>query len=65
MQIVEREILAPLRHDVFTSLAELQHAPAFGCARVNDRSLQKLARSRCSVFEAIEREALRPLPSER
>ena len=37
VQIVEREILAPLRHDVFTSLGELQHALAFRCAGVNDR----------------------------
>src|SRR3970282_1220381 len=28
VQIVEREILAPLRHQVFTSLAELNHALA-------------------------------------
>jgi transposase len=65
VQIVEREILAPLRHDVFTSLAELQQALAFGCARVNDRPFQKLAGSRRSVYEALERETLRPLPAER
>lgn len=65
VQIVEREILAPLRHDVFTSLAELQHALAFGCARVNERPFQKLAGSRRSVFDALEKETLRPLPAER
>jgi transposase len=65
VQIVEREILAPLRHEVFTSLAELQNAIAFGCARVNDRPFQQLAGSRRSVFDALERETLRPLPPER
>lgn len=65
VRIVEREILAPLRHEVFTSLAALQHALAFGCSRVNDRPYQTLAGSRRSVFEALERETLRPLPAER
>ncbi len=65
VQIVEREILAPLRHDVFHSLAELNHALAFGRERVNDRPFQKLAGSRRTVFEATERASLRPLPVER
>ncbi|MEP7384763.1 MAG: IS21 family transposase, partial [Gemmatimonadota bacterium] len=34
VQIVEREILAPLRHDVFHSLAELAHAIAYALERV-------------------------------
>jgi transposase len=46
VQIVERDILAPLRHDVFHALAELNHALAFGRERVNDRPFQKLAGSR-------------------
>jgi transposase len=50
---------------VFTSLAELQHALAFGGARVNDRPFQKLAGSRRSVFEALERDTLQSLPAER
>lgn len=65
VQIVEREILAPLRHDVFHTLAELQHAIAYARERVNDRPFQKLAGSRRSVFEATERAALRPLPPTR
>ena len=65
VQIVEREILAPLRHDVFHSLAELNHALAFGRERVNNRPFQKLAGSRRSVFEATERATLRPLPPAR
>lgn len=62
VQIVEREILAPLRHTVFHSLAALNQALAAGRERVNDRPFQKLAGSRRSVFEATERAALRPLP---
>ncbi len=65
VQIVERELMAPLRHDVFHSLAELNHALAFGRERVNDRPFQKLAGSRRSVFDATERTMLRPLPSSR
>jgi len=65
VQIVERELLAPLRHDVFHSLAELNHALAFGRERVNARPFQKLAGSRRSVFDATERAALRPLPPSR
>ncbi len=65
VQIVEREILAPLRHDVFYSLAELQHAIAYLRERVNERPFQKLAGSRRSVFLALERPALRPLPPTR
>ena len=65
VQIVEREILAPLRHERFTSLAALNVALAEGRERVNDRPFQKLAGSRRSVFEATERAALRPLPPTR
>lgn len=65
VQIVEREILAPLRHDVFHALAELNHALALGRERVNDRPFQKLAGSRRTVFEHTERATLRPLPSSR
>jgi transposase len=65
VQIVEREILAPLRHERFTSLAELNHALALARESVNNRPFQKLAGSRRSVFEATERAALRPLPPTR
>jgi transposase len=65
VQIVEREILAPLRHEVFHSLAELAHAIAFARERVNDRPFQKLAGSRRSVFLATEHAMLRPLPATR
>ena len=65
VQIVEREILAPLRHDVFHSLAELQHAIRLACDQLNARPFQTLAGSRRSVFEATARAALQPLPPTR
>jgi len=65
VQIVEREIVAPLRHDVFHTLADLAHAIAYALERVNTRPFQKLAGSRRSVFEATERATLRPLPPTR
>ncbi len=65
VQIIEREVLAPLRHERFASLADLNHALAFALERVNNRPFQKLAGSRRSVFEATERAALRPLPASR
>lgn len=63
VQIVEREILAPLRHTVFTALVDLNIALVEGRERVNDRPFQKLAGSRRSVFETVERATLRPLPA--
>ncbi len=65
VQIVEREILAPLRHEVFHSLATLAQAIAVARERVNDRPFQKLAGSRRSVFLATEQATLRPLPPTR
>ena len=50
-QIVERKILAPLRHDVFHSLAELNQTLAVQRKSVNDRPLPRNSRgsgARCS-----------------
>jgi transposase len=65
VQIVEREILAPLRHDVFHSLVELNYALIDGRERVNARPFQKLAGSRRELFAQLDRPALKPLPAER
>ena len=65
VQIVEREVLAPLRHEVFHSMAELQHAIAFARERINDRPFQKLPTTRRALFDATDRPALRPLPPTR
>jgi len=65
VQIIEREVLAPLRHTQFTSLAELNHALALGRERVNNRPFQKLPGTRRQLFDEIERALLRPLPTTR
>ncbi len=65
VQIVEREILAPLRNHRFTSLAALNDAIAERLALVNERPCQLLAGSRRSVFASVERATLRPLPTAR
>ena len=63
VQIVERTILAVLRNRQFFSLAELNDAIAELLSRLNQRSFKKLPGSRQSQFEAIDRPALKPLPS--
>jgi transposase len=65
VQLVERWVLAPLRHQTFFSLAELNAALAVQRRALNARPFQKLAGSRCTLFETLERPALRPLPATR
>lgn len=62
IQVVERWILAALRNHTFFSLAELNGAIADLLDRLNDRPFKKLEGSRRSMFESLERPALRPLP---
>jgi transposase len=61
--LAERWILAVLRNRIFYSLAELQTAVALLLERLNTRPMRRLGQSRREVFEAIERQALRPLPA--
>lgn len=65
VQIVERELLAPLRHDRFTSLAELNGALRDRLDALNARPFQKLPGTRRTLFDATDRPALRPLPATR
>jgi transposase len=60
--IVERWILARLRHRVFTSLNELNQAIRHLLHELNHRPFKKLPGSRYSAFESIDKPALRPLP---
>ena len=62
VQIVERWILAALRHRTFFSLAELNHAIAERLEWLNARPFRKLPGSRLCAFESIDRPALRALP---
>ena len=65
VQIVQRWILAALRHRTFFSLGELNAAIALLLERLNARAFRKLPGSRRSLFEQLDRPALRPLPTER
>jgi len=65
VQIVERWILARLRHQRFFSLAELNEAITALRERLNARTFRKLPGSRRSLFETLDRPAMKPLPTER
>jgi transposase len=62
VQIVERWILASLRDRQFFSLPQLNRAIAQLLPELNRKSFQKLPGSRKSMFESIDRPALKPLP---
>jgi len=64
VQIAEREILAPLRHRTFFSLAEMNAAIAERLHALNTRPFAKLPGSRASAFALREAPLLRPLPAE-
>jgi transposase len=64
VQVVERWILARLRHRKFFSLAELNHEIGGLLIGFNDRRFRKLDGSRRSLFESLERPALLPLPAQ-
>ena len=63
VQVVERWILAALRHRTFFSLVELNAAIAELLERLNSRRFRKLPGSRRSQFEQLDQPALRPLPT--
>jgi transposase len=60
---VERQVMAPLRNRTFFSLAEANAAFAEQLALLNARPFQKMAGSRLSLFETLDRPALAPLPA--
>ena len=64
VQIAEREILAPLRHRTFFSIADANAAIAERLTAVNERPFAKLPGSRMSTFTEREAPLLRPLPAE-
>jgi transposase len=62
--VVERWILARLRHQRFFSLVELNAAIAALLEDLNARPMRKLGVSRRQLFEQLDQPALSPLPSE-
>lgn len=65
VQVVERWILARLRHRQFFSLADLNIAISELLVELNNRPFKKLPGCRRSAFESMDRPALRPLPIRR
>lgn len=65
VQLVQRWVGAVLRNQTFFSLAELNIAIRVLLDRLNRRPFKKLDGCRLSVFEALEKPALLPLPATR
>jgi transposase len=63
--IVERWILARLRHRRFFNLADLNTVISGLLEELNNRPMRQIGKSRRQLFEEIERAALAPLPNER
>ncbi|CAO0823362.1 hypothetical protein DFAR_3690002 [Desulfarculales bacterium] len=63
VQLVERLILASLRKRTFFSLAELNQAIRGLLDRFNNRHFKKLPGSRSSMYEPLDKPALKPPPA--
>ncbi|HEV8116129.1 MAG TPA: IS21 family transposase, partial [Acidimicrobiales bacterium] len=63
--LAERWIMARVRNERFTSLAEANVEIARLAEWMNARPFKRLAGSRASLFEELDRPALRPLPAQR
>ena len=64
VQVVERWILARLRHQTFFSLAALNRAIRTLLEELNERPMRQLGQSRRQLFESLDQPALAPLPSQ-
>jgi len=62
VQMIQRWVLAPLRHERFTHVGQLNQAIAPLLTAVNDRPLRVLGISRRELFERVEQTALQALP---
>jgi len=62
VQIVERWILARLRHHSFFSLAELNQCIRSLLEALNQKPFKQLPGNRCQAFEQLDKPALKPLP---
>jgi transposase len=63
VQVVQRWILARLRHRRFFSLAELNRAIRELVEQLNDRPMRGWGTTRRALFEQLDRPALLPLPT--
>ena len=62
VQFSENWLLAPLRNRTFFSLFELNQVLSGSLQALNERPFQKLEGSRKTLFEAVDKPALKPLP---
>ena len=62
VQLVERQILAPLRNQRFYSFLELNQAIWEKLKIVNNQQFQKISASRHSLFLELDKPMLKPLP---
>jgi hypothetical protein len=65
VQVVQRWIVAALRHRKLFSVEEANTAIRELVVRLNERRFRKREGSRRSLWETLDRPALKPLPSER
>lgn len=63
VQEIERQILAPLRHQRFTSFSELNEAIRARLEQLNHRLMKSYGCSRHDLFEQVDQPALQPLPA--
>jgi len=63
VQEVERQILAPLRHECFSSFSALNVAISRRLQPLNERVMQGYGLSRRQLFERTDQPALKPLPT--
>ena len=63
VQEVERRVLAPLRHQQFTSLNQLNQAMRGQLNQLNQRWMRDYQQSRQTRFEQVDQPALKPLPA--
>ena len=64
VQIVERWILARLRHHTFFTLAEANQCIRSLLEELNSRPFRRLPGNRQTAFETLDQPALRPLPKQ-
>ncbi len=65
VQVVERWIMARIRHETFYSLASLNQRIRELLERLNNKVMKKMGYSRAKLFIQIDKPALNPLPTAR
>jgi transposase len=65
VQIAQRWVLAPLRHRTFFTLADLNAAIRERIDVINERPMKVVGLSRPTLWDQIDRPALKPLPATR